>query len=206
MNRSEDGEDTMWAEMVVGHAESEAADDVSLLTKVFGLNDPDTLKSSTQFKQESWKNRLLYAKELGSYRILCYRDGNNELVSYIEVKRGTILEACQSAWGKVRTAYAKHNPRLSTLDLVDLQSGAFLSGRISRLGTELKKRESIAPIIVGLATVVYFTVAILTFGANDKIKYTQGAIAGTVAALVALGFAYVEARRGRLRWTERGGK
>lgn len=196
----------MWAEMVVGHRESEAADDVSLLTRAFGMSDPDALKSSAQFKQESWKNRLLYAQELGSYRILCYRDGNNELVSYIEVKRGTILDACQSAWGKVRKAYAKHNPRLSNLDLVDPQSGAFLSGRICRLGSELKRRESLAPIIIGFATVLYFTVAILTFGAEDKTKYAQGAIAGTVAALVALGLAYAEARRGRLRWTERGGR
>ena len=104
----------MSAEIIVGHDPSRPDAEVELLVEVFDENDSTALQNSNHFTAATWKDRIIFARELTSYRILCLRDGNNELMCYIEVMHGTILEACRSAWKKLKqalTVYAQTSKR-----------------------------------------------------------------------------------------------
>jgi hypothetical protein len=102
-----------------------------------------------------------------------------------------------------KTPLKSAQPRLESVKLVDNDSGKeFLTARPTGLGPELKRRENLAPVIVGSAVVIYAAVGVATFASDDGAKFLAGAVAGIISAIVAIVLAVAAAKKGRLLWSQ----
>jgi len=190
----------VYAELWVGH--SALSKDVvkSQLISKFNEDNRAALKDSPFFESGKWDDVVLYVTQTPSYRLMCLPIHDEELQVYVEPVKGDVLQACQSAWQGTRNALSNAKPRLSSLKLVDNESGKDFMSATTGLRTELWRRETLGPILIGIASAVYAAIGMLTFASSEPLKFLSGAVTGVIGALVVLGLAIREVRGGRLRW------
>jgi hypothetical protein len=105
---------------------------------------------------------------------------------HIELITGNVIRATESAWVGLKKALSNCKPSVTDLKLVDSVSNReFMSGRTG-LAAELRRRETLAPLIVGAAVLVYAVIGTLSFAKDGPWRFLLGAIPGVVAAIVAL--------------------
>ena len=73
--------------------------------------------------------------------------------------------------------------------------------RTTGFGTEIRQRETVTLLLVGLLTVIWLLLGLASFARAKPVEFLGGAVTGLVGALVGLGAAAIEARKGRLRWS-----
>ena len=191
----------MRAELWVKHSEVDPTSLQRGLCNVFGPDDRESLKNSEVFSAERWKDKVLFAREDPSYRMICFQSTNTELQVHVEPVTGNILRAAESAWGSIKKVLTEAEPKLSQSKLVDGASNReFLSGQTG-LSTELRRRETLTPLVVAGAVLVFSIIGVLTFAKDEPWRFLSGAVSGVVAGVAALIFAVLEAGKGTLRWS-----
>jgi hypothetical protein len=171
------------------------------LTAHYGADDRSVLSKSQLFGTPTWsKVKKLYATESPDCRLIFAPGNSGELQLYVEPVEGNAMNASLSAWKAVRKILKDESPSLSHLVMVDDQSGKeFLTGETG-VKVEFKRKETLLPLMVGAATLIYLGVGLWTFAADARGKFFGGAITGIIGAVVALVFAIIEVRKGTLRW------
>jgi hypothetical protein len=120
---------------------------------------------------------------------------------HVEPVTGNVIRASESAWIGMKKALKDCGPNVTDLKLVDSVSNReFMSGRTG-LVSELRRRETFVPAIIGLAVLVYAIIGAISFAKDDPGRFLLGSLSGVVAAIVTVGFAFIEARKGVLRWS-----
>jgi hypothetical protein len=171
------------------------------LAEHYGDDDRNVLKSSQIFNEDVWASaKKLYATESPDCRLICAPGGAGELQVYVEPVEGNILSASMSAWKGVRNILKKDEPKITHLVMVDGNTGKEILTGTTGARVEFTRKETILPILIGVATLVYILVGVRTFAAQDPGRFFGGAIVGTVGAAVAVYLAVVEIRKGTLRW------
>jgi hypothetical protein len=189
----------MRAEFWVKHADIGEDDLRDRLSRVFGEDDRGAIDSSEVFTPE-WRESVLFAREDPSYRLICFKSTDIELQMHVEPINANIFRASESAWQGIKKVFKEKNPELTDLRLVDPQSHRdFLAARTG-LRTELRRREVVSPLVVAVCVAVYSIIAILTFAEKDAGQFLLGAVSGVIPGIVAIVLAWLEARKGVLRW------
>jgi hypothetical protein len=190
----------MRAEFWVAHEEIDANLLKERLERVFGGHDLDVLNRAKVFSNDRWRKSVIFSREDASYRLICFPSRDDELQVHVEPINANALRAAESAWRGIKKAFKGHDPRIADLNLVDDASNRpFLSGR-SGLGTELRRRETLAPLIIAGIVGIYGAIGTLTFAKDDPSRFLFGATSGVATGLIALAFSWIEARKGVLRW------
>jgi hypothetical protein len=189
----------MYAEFWVGHAELKASAVRRLLNAKFREHDPEVIEGSQIFT-EKWRELVLFATETTNYRMICFPDRNDQLQVVIEPLMGNIMPACQSAWQGIRAALAKQHPRLTSAKLIDNVSGKEFLSAMTGLGTELRRRDTVAHLLIGALTVVWIIIGVATFAKEVGLQFAGGAITGLIGASTSVLMAFAQARKGVLRW------
>jgi hypothetical protein len=190
----------VYAEFSIAHSTLNRDVLKSQLVERFREDNRDALKESPFFGSGKWDDVVLYVTQTPSYRMMCLPQHDEELQVYVEPVTGNVLQACQSAWRGTKNALKNFKPTISSLKLVDNESGKDFMSATTGLRTEFKRRETLSPIIVGIAAGLYAVIGVLTFASSDSLKFLSGAVTGVVGALVAVILAVVEAKGGALRW------
>jgi hypothetical protein len=189
------------AEFVVVHSALPSDALKSRLIGKFQAEDRNALKGSSLFNSGKWDDRVLYCTETPGYRLFCVPTQDEESQIYIEPVKGNVIKVCDSVWRGTKKALRASSPKLSSLELVDGESGKDIMGACeSTLSQEFARRETLSPVMVGVVSLVYGVVGIRTFAAADGAKFLAGAVAGLAAAVVAAIAALIAARKGRLIW------
>ncbi len=189
----------MYAEFWVAHAELEPNVVKRILSAKFRKHDPEVIEESSIFTAK-WRDLVLFATETTNYRMICFRDRNDQLQVVIEPLMGNIMPACQSAWQGIRGALAKHQPRLTSAKLIDEVSGREFLSAMTGLGTELRRRDTLTHLVIGALTLVWMIIGVATFAKGVVPQFAGGAITGLVGAATSVLMAFVQARKGVLRW------
>lgn len=93
------------------------------------------------------------------------------------------------------------DPELRSAVLVDTESGKeFLKATTPSWPGELKRRENLAPIVVGVAVAVDTAIGLVSFAAQDRARFLAGAISGVIAAIVAVILIASSVAAGKLVW------
>lgn len=191
----------MHAEFVVQHGRlSSDALKASLVAK-FKHQNRDALKNSPLFNSGQWDKVVLYSTETPGYRLLCISTQDEELQVYLEPVKGNLIEICESVWRGTKRALNSSSPKLTSMKLVDDESGKdIMRATTCGFGEELSRSENISPVIVGVIAAVYAVVGVFTFASKDQGEFLAGAVAGLAGAVVALSLTFAAAKKGKLSW------
>jgi hypothetical protein len=170
------------------------------LKEIFYEDDRAALRDSEVFSGDKLRERVLFAKEDPNYRLVCFRSTSLELQLHVEPITANIVRAAESAWKGIMEVLRDNDPKLTQLKLIDGQSNReFMSGATG-FKTEILRREVLSPVVVAIGVIAYSVIAIFTFARQDPWRFLLGALTGLLPGLVAISFAFLEARKGALRW------
>jgi len=192
---------TVHAEFLIRH--SALSSDVlrSSLVAKFKAEDRNALKNSPLFNSGKWDDVVLYSTETPSYRLLYVPTQDEESQIYVEPVKGNVIQICESIWLGTKKALGASSPKLSSIKLVDDVSGKdIMSATTSSLREEISRRETISPLVIGLAAGIYAIIGVFTFASKNGAQFLAGAVTGLVSALVALALAFASAKKGKLSW------
>ncbi|RSM49989.1 hypothetical protein DMB66_43900 [Actinoplanes sp. ATCC 53533] len=174
---------------------------LALLAAHYGTDDRSVLSRSQLLSTGAWsKVKKLFATDSPDCRLVFTPGSSSELQIYVEPVEGNAMNAALSAWKGVRKILHDKSPKLSHLVMVDEQSRKeFLTGETG-IKIEFKRKETILPIAIGVATIIYVSVGLFTFAAESQGKFIGGALTGIIGAIASVVFAVLEVRKGTLRW------
>jgi hypothetical protein len=189
------------AEFLVQHSTISSDTLKSRLIAKFKAEDRDALKNSPLFNSGKWDKIVLYSTETPGYRLLCIPTQDEESQIYVEPVKGNVIEICESVWRGTKRALSSSSPKLTSMKLVDDESGKDIMHAATRsFGQELSRGENISPVIVGVVAAIYAAAGVFTFASKDKGEFLAGAVTGLAGAVVALSLALAAARKGKLSW------
>ncbi|GAB3813013.1 hypothetical protein [Kribbella italica] len=189
----------MHAEFVISHEELGAEELKGFLRSKFRDENREAIKESALFSDGDWENAVLYATATPQYRLMCVSAQDEELQIYVEPTHGNVFDVCESIWKGVTRALRRSSPKLVSLKLND-NGNYFTAGRMTCFSLELKRRENLSPICIGIAVVVYTVVGLFTFAADQQFRFVAGAVTGVIGAVVALVLASTASKGGKLIW------
>lgn len=191
----------MYAEFFVEHDDLGAAALKARLSAKFAPENRAAVAESPLFAGGRWDDLILFATMTPSYRLFCVAETQDRLQMVVEPVEGNLVRASEAVWSSAYDALVRLSPRLTSLRLVDNESGReILAGAATTWGDELRRRETSGPVVLAAGTVVYSIIGGLTFASDAPGPFLAGTVPGVLAAVVALVFAAASVRKGRITW------
>jgi hypothetical protein len=105
-------------------------------------------------------------------------------------------------WDGLRQALKRLSPTLQNAEVHDPTTGRVVLAAQTGLAVELRRRETFHLIAVGLATLLWLLLAILTFADNSKWEAFGGGIPGLIGGIFGVASAAGAWKKGLIRWVE----
>lgn len=192
----------MHANLAVGHQGLPAAQVASRLVKAFGDHDPQALVRSPVFSTDyaTWQSHALYSRDSADYRIVCLQSSATELQAVVEPTRGDLKKASQSVWDGLRTVFRDAEPDLLLAEIIDRTTGRAVLQASSTFIAHARSRETLTLLLVGLVSVAFLVVGVLSFAASYRGEFVGGGTPGLLSSVVGLVLAMARSRKGELTW------
>jgi hypothetical protein len=174
------------------------------LKRVFGSDDRTVLQRSPlcSTNTTTWRNLVIYSTERPVYRLVSLPARNDELQVVVEPIGEDIRRASQSAWDGLRQALDSLSPTLQTAEVHDSTTDRVVLTAQTGLAVELQRRESLQLVVVGIATLLWLLLAVLTFADDNKWEAIGGGIPALIGGIFGVASATSAWKKGLIRWVE----
>lgn len=189
----------MHAEITVRHDVGEI---VGRLPAEFGDHDPAVLGRSLVLNDPYWHDRISYATETPSFRLMSYPTSTTEFQLWVEPVAGNLRSACQTVWDGVRHAASALDPRLEELSVLDETTGQVVLRGETGIRANLARRELVVAAAGGIVAAVSLLAGWWTYARDSRPASAIAALPGIVVGALAVYWLVTDIGRGRLRWTE----
>jgi hypothetical protein len=139
----------------------------------------------------TWKGLVEYASERPNYRLVCLPSKNDQLQATVEAVGGEdIRRASQYAWDGLQKAL-KGKPKVTSAEIYELGSSRPIMTAQTGFLAEVRRREIINLLVVGVGTAIWVGVGALTFAKTKRRELFGGGLPGLLGGVVALVFGHV---------------
>lgn len=188
----------MHAEITIRHRSGDIA---PLLAAEFGEHDAGALGRSL-LRDPFWQERIAYAIETPSFRLMCYPTTTIQLQLWVEPVEGSLKLACQTVWDGVRHAAVSLKPELEELTILDEATGEIILRGETGFRANLARRELVLALAGGIVALGLLAGGWWTFASESRGEAVIAAVPGVVVGSIALFWLLTDVRRRRLRWGE----